>query len=166
MLPRHAISLFLRLWCVLGIAFITNACLPIPNSERQSPMLEGVVKNNGLPVKNVQVTVPSGQSCTIGKLVSHTNEHGEFHIDSTSSFELVMWVIGDRGYSWGLCFKFPDGKEVTWGDLRLGGAPELQRLECDISEISKQSKKSKQLKFKTGELEFDLPRFCSVIESR
>ena len=163
MLPRHIISLTC---CVLGVAFLTSACLPIPHFERQSPAVEGVVKGK-LPSENVQVIVPKDGSCAMGRLVSHTDEHGEFHVDSTSSFEPVEWVLGDRGYSLSLCFKFSDGKEVTWSDARLGGAPELQRLECDISEIAKQSKKSNQLKFKTGDAEpFGAPRFCSVIESR
>ena len=163
MLPRHIISLAC---CVLGIAFITSACLPIPHFERQLPTLEGVVKQGKLSIKNVQVIVPKRGSCAVGRLVSHTNEHGEFHVDSTSSFEPVEWIISDRGYSWSLCFKFSDGKEVTWRYSQSRVAPELQRLECDISEIAKQSKKTNQLKFKTGELEANPPRFCSIIESK
>lgn len=119
------------------MALVTNACLPIPHSQRKSPAIEGSISRNGARSENVIVQLAVDplieNGCDNVYQQTRTDENGKFVIEETKQFLPIM-IYADRWEHWALCFEFLDGAKVIWSDGSWGEAPPSQRLTCRFEE--------------------------------
>ena len=117
------------------IALSITACLPFPHSQRESPALEGSLKQDDAFLGDVEVILAINRQvlpgCSVGEQKTRTDSIGRFRFEETTYFTPVF-MYGDRRDSWSLCFKIPDGTEAVWSDSGWWGGPTLQKLECFI----------------------------------
>ena len=128
---------FLFVILLILFALLAQGCLPIPNTERLTPAVYGILTDNVHTLESIEVVISdkisSSEPCKIARQKTKTNERGEFNMTAVTQRYSTMLLLGHSVYEWQIC-AFIDGRSVEL--LQVLGyqkPPRAINIQCDIS---------------------------------
>jgi hypothetical protein len=127
----------------LAIILMTSTlagCMPWPHFHYRAPAVEGIVTNNGIPVKNAEINVSAEFSEEQRKSVTDSN--GRFSTKPIREFMFFASLLGDPLYGYTITITNVENQYDGLEEGHVGYAPDQLTVVCDLSKsIQLRSKK-------------------------
>lgn len=152
----------------LALILIVTSCIPFPHIYRTAPKVDGVVLNNGEPVRNTVLHLNSrtGLCNSEGSIKTVTDENGRFSFGPIWNFGLITFFIGDPIYGWSLSVdrdskEVPIAQEGGLGILRGG----TRKIICRLDKLpEKEGLNNEDLYFRTRLFKENTEAICILME--